>query len=412
MTNSAPDRLRILHIVPYFNPAWAYGGPVRVAYELNKRLVERGHDVLIYTTDALDANFRSPAGEQLIDGVKVRRFPNLSNAMAWNRLFIPLGFGQRLAHLMKEFDVIHLHEFRTLQNVYALPGLRRFKLPYIVMPQGGLPPELGRTTLKHIYDAVYGRRLLRNASRLHALTNMEAEQYRALGVPERRIIIIPNGIDVTAYDFEVDVKAFKRQWDIPENRPVVGFLARLNRIKGPEFLVDAFAHVLKVHPDAILMLAGPDDGVQAEIGSQIERLGISSAVRFVGYIGDDRTKAAAYRASDVYVLPSRYEIQGITVMEALLNATPTITTDRCGLSTRLVSEKVAQSVTFGDVNALVEAILNVLADPAWARAQAERGRRLMVEEFNWDTLADQWIDVYRMCIAEAAAGQTDRLQGA
>ncbi len=402
MSTTAPERLRILHIVPYFNPAWAYGGPVRVAYELNKRLVERGHDVLIYTTDALDSRQRSPAGEQVIDGVKVRRFPNLSNDLAWNRLFIPLGFGWRLAQLMRQFDVIHLHEFRTLQNAYALPGLRRHRLPYIVMPQGGLPPELGRTMVKHIYDVLYGRRLLRNASRLHALTEMERQQYRALGIPDWRIIIIPNGIDIAAYDFEVDVAEFKRRNNIPEGRPVVGFLARLNRIKGPEFLVDAFAEVLKYHSDAILMLAGPDDGVQAEIEAQIDRLGIREAVRFVGYIGDERSKAAAYRASDVYVLPSRYEIQGITVMESLLNATPTITTDRCGLATRLVEAGVARAVPFGCTTALVKAITEVLSNPAQARAEAERGRQLMVKSFNWDTLTDQWIEVYRTCIVEAS----------
>jgi glycosyltransferase involved in cell wall biosynthesis len=402
MKTAAPERLRILHIVPYFNPAWAYGGPVRVAYELNKRLVERGHDVLIYTTDALDSSQRSPAGEQIIDGVKVRRFPNLSNRMAWNRLFVPLGFGRNLARLMSQFDVIHLHEFRTLQNAYALPGLRRFHLPYIVMPQGGLPPELGRTAIKHVYDALYGRPLLRNASRLHALTDMERHQYLALGFHDRRIIVIPNGIDVTAFDFEADVAEFKRRHDIPERRPVVGFLARLNRIKGPEFLVDAFAHVLSACPDTILMLAGPDDGVQSEIEAQIDRLGIREAVRFVGFVADEQTKSAAYRASDVYVLPSRYEIQGITVMEALLNATPTITTDRCGLASRLVEAGVARAVSFGDREALIKEIVDVLSHPAQARAEAERGRQLMVEGFNWDILTDQWIEVYRTCIVEAA----------
>ncbi len=402
MSTSAPDILHILHIVPYFNPAWAYGGPVRVAYELNKRLVERGHDVLIYTTDALDSECRSPAGEQVIDGVKVHRFPNLSNKLAWNRLFIPMGFGRGLPRLMSRFDVIHLHEFRTLQNVFALPGLRKHKLPYIVMPQGGLPPELGRTHIKHVYDALYGRRLLHNASRLHALTEMERQQYLSLGVPDSRIIIIPNGIDVTAYDFEVDVAAFKRQHDLPEGRPVVGFLARLNRIKGPEFLVEAFARVLEHQPDAVLMLAGPDDGVKSELEAQIDGLGICERVRFVGYIGDNETKAAAYRACDVYVLPSRYEIQGITVMEALLNAVPTITTHRCGLASRLVDDGVARAVAFGNVEELVQNIVHLLSHPAEAKAQAERGRRLMVQNYNWDALADQWIEVYRTCIAEAA----------
>ncbi|HEC22988.1 MAG TPA: glycosyltransferase, partial [Chloroflexi bacterium] len=289
---------------------------------------------------------------------------------------------------------------RTLQNAYALPGLRRHNLPYIVMPQGGLPPELRRTAIKYIYDAFYGRRLLREASRLHALTELERQQYLALGLPDGKIIVIPNGIDVTAYEFEVDVAAFKRRYNIPEGRPVVGFLARLNHIKGPDFLVDAFAEVLRHKPDAILMLAGPDDGVLDELEAQIDRLGIRQAVRFTGFIGDEETKAAAYRASDVYVLPSRYEIQGITVMESLLNAVPTITTDRCGLATTFVESGIGRVVPFGDVDALAGEIVYLLDHPAEAKAQAEYGRQYMKENFNWDTLADRWIEVYRTCIAE------------
>jgi glycosyltransferase involved in cell wall biosynthesis len=397
--------------VPYFNPAWAYGGPVRVAYELNRRLVERGHDVLIYTTDALDSSDRSTAGLQTVDGVKVRRFPNLSNQMAWNRLFVPMGFGRGLAELMRNFDVIHLHEFRTLQNVWALPGLRKHKLPYIVMPQGGLPPELGRTFIKYFYDAFYGRPLLRRASRLHALTEMERQQYLGLGLPESRIIIIPNGIDVTTFDLEVDVAAWKRRYDIPEGRPVVLFLARLNRIKGPEFLVAAFAEVLKQEPDALLVLAGPDDGVQGEIEAQIDELGIRHAVRFTGYISGEEDKAAAYRAADVYVLPSRYEILGITVLESLLNSTPTITTNRCGLALQLDQDGVAEVVHFGDVEALAGRILAVLRDPEPFKAQARQGREYVIQHFNWDTLTDRWVKVYRQCIAEAESEGHSRARG-
>jgi glycosyltransferase involved in cell wall biosynthesis len=394
------EHLRILHIVPYFKPAWAYGGPVRVVYELSKRLIERGHEVLVYTTDALDAHSRSEAGEQIIDGVRVRRFRNLSNRLAWNRLFIPLGFGGRLAQTMQRFDVIHLHEFRTLQNVYALPALHKAGRPYILMPHGGLPPELGRKGVKRIYDLLYGQRLLEGAARLHALTEMERQQYLALGLPDSRIIIIPNGIDVTAFDHGADASAFKRQYGVRDDQPVVGFLGRLNSIKGPEFLVEAFAQVLAHKPNAVLMLVGPDDGAQRELESQVDRLGIREAVRFTGYIGDNERKAAAYRAFDLYVLPSRYENQSTTVLESLLNATPSILTDRCGLTPQLVQSGVARAVPFGDVEALAREIMDILENRDRARAQAEHGRRYVVEHFNWETLTDQWIEVYRACVQE------------
>ena len=295
------DRLRILHIVPYYSPAWPYGGPVRAIYELTQRLVQRGHAVTVYTTDALDSSHRAESGEHTIEGVTVRRSPNWSNTLAWNRLFFPRGFRRELRQTAHQFDVAHLTEFRTMQNAEALPILRRHRLPYIMMPQGSLPPELGRTAIKRAYDLLVGRSLLQQAAILHALTEMERDQYAALGISRNRIFISPNGIDVSAFDLDdVDVAAFKRQHRIPEERPVVGFLARLNHIKGPEFLVDAFAQMLRVRPDAILMLVGPDDGVKSEIEAQIRRLGIGDMVRFVGYIGDHEVDAAcAFAANQV-----------------------------------------------------------------------------------------------------------------
>jgi glycosyltransferase involved in cell wall biosynthesis len=408
MSSSSLDRLRLFHVTPYYSPAFAYGGTIRAAYELCKRLAGRGHEVTVYTTDALDAAHRASPSEEVIGGVRVRRFRNLSNALAWNRLFVPLGLWRGLADTMQGYDVVHLHEFRSIPNAIALNALRRTHKPYIITSQGGLPAELGRTSYKRVYDAAFGTALLQSASRLHALTQMEADQYVGLGVEQERIVILPNGIEVDAFDFEVDVEAFKRQWGIPLGRRVVGFLARLSPIKAPEFLVAAFVEVLKVYPDAVLMLAGPDDGAQTGIEAQIDRLGIREAVRFVGYIADDRTKAAAYRASDVYVLPSRYEIQGITPLEALLNCVPTIATDRCGLASYLASHDMAQIVPFGDVAALAQQIIDVLNEPAKYKAQAERARRDVIENFDWEVLVDRWEEVYRACIVEPVQEHTAR----
>jgi glycosyltransferase involved in cell wall biosynthesis len=408
MSAQPPDHLRILHIIPYYSPAWSYGGPVRAIYELTHRLVQRGHEVTVYTTDALDASHRADAGVHELEGVIVHRFPNWSNTLAWNRLFFPRGFRRSVKQTVSQFNIAHLNEFRTVQNAEVLPLLRRHRLPYVIMPQGSLPAELGRTAFKRVYDSLVGASLLKQAARLHALNEMERDQYVALGLAPNRIWVSPNGIDVSAFDLEdVDVPAFKRQHNIPEGRPVVGFLARLNHIKAPEFLVDAFADVLQALPDAILMLVGPDDGVKSEIQEQIRRLGIGDMVRFVGYIGDQRAKAAAYRASDVYVLPSRYEIQGITLLEALLNRVPTITTDRCGLSSGLAAAGAAHVVPFGDVPALAEQILWVLNNSAEARREAEQGRSFVVKHFDWEVLTDEWCDVYRSCIEESKVKRTD-----
>lgn len=389
--------LRIVQIVPYYAPAWAYGGSTRVVYELTRRLAARGHMLTVCTTDALDSHGRLPAGEHQVEGITVMRVANLSNDLAWRRLFIPPGFGAEARRALHGADVAHLHEVRSLLNAQALPALRREGVPYIITPHGGLPIELNRPGAKRLYDALVGRRLLAGACRLHALTGMERDQALAMGVPAERIALIPNGIDFGIAEAAADVPRFKRRYDVLEGAPVVAYLGRLNAIKGVDVLVEAFPAVLNACPDAVLVIAGPDDGLRPALEAQVDRLGIRDAVRFTGMLESERVKAAAYRAADAYVLPSRYENQPTTVLEALLCEAPCVVSDRAGLSHQLAAADVATVAPGEDAPALAAAIAGVLHHPQEARERARRGRDYVRREFDWEAVVDRWEAVYRAC---------------
>jgi len=71
--------MKILQVIPYFPPAYAFGGPVNVAYNYSKMLIKRGHETVICTTDAKDLSSRiegNPNGFD--DGLEVHRFKNIS----------------------------------------------------------------------------------------------------------------------------------------------------------------------------------------------------------------------------------------------------------------------------------------------------------------------------------------------
>ncbi|HET9509357.1 MAG TPA: glycosyltransferase, partial [Gaiellaceae bacterium] len=69
--------MRILQVTPYFAPAWAYGGPPRVMFDYAVGLAARGHQVDVLTTDVLDAEHRATPAAEVMDGVRVRRLPNV-----------------------------------------------------------------------------------------------------------------------------------------------------------------------------------------------------------------------------------------------------------------------------------------------------------------------------------------------
>ena len=74
--------MKIVHIIPYFYPAWAYGGTCRAAWELARALVRKGQSVVVYTTDALDENSRSTPASVVVDGVEIHRVRNISNHLS------------------------------------------------------------------------------------------------------------------------------------------------------------------------------------------------------------------------------------------------------------------------------------------------------------------------------------------
>src|SRR4029078_8104636 len=132
---------RVLHVAPYYEEAWAYGGIPRVVSRLARGLARRGHRVTVCTTDVCDATSRLPAERRGgAGGVELRVFPNLSNHLAYHwQLFTPRGLGEALREIAAELDVAHLHGCHHLPGAIAARALARAGVPYVLSPNGTAP---------------------------------------------------------------------------------------------------------------------------------------------------------------------------------------------------------------------------------------------------------------------------------
>src|SRR4051812_47963716 len=115
--------MRVLFVIPYFYDAWAYGGQPRSAFEMAKSLVARGHSVEVLTTDSGGRERLKTAADavtRVVDGITIRYYRNLSNAMAFHqRVFLPLKFFREVGHRVRGADVVHIHELRSSLSVAA-----------------------------------------------------------------------------------------------------------------------------------------------------------------------------------------------------------------------------------------------------------------------------------------------------
>ena len=384
--------MKILQVVPYFPPAHAFGGPVKVAYQVSRELMKRKHEVVVYTSDAGDFGSRlTMNSDKYVDGIKVHYFRNLALMPVKKfKLFITPQLVSRAKEEVDKFDVVHLHEYRTIQNIFIVHYAKKYGVPYVLQAHGSLPRIMAKQRLKWIYDVLFGYRLLRGASKVIALSRMEAEQYRGMGVPEEKIAIIPNGIDLSEYTHLPPKGSFKKKFNIDEDEKIVLYLGRIHRVKGIDILVKAFANIVEKLDDVKLVVVGPDDGYLGELKALIKALKMTDNVLITGpFYGKD--KLEAYVDADVYVLPSRYETFPMTILEAVACRMPIILTENCGIM-EYFRDRVGLVVK-PTPKSLVDTLLKILQDEELSDV-FRRNCEKVIEDFDVSKTILQLEEVY------------------
>jgi glycosyltransferase involved in cell wall biosynthesis len=171
----------------------------------------------------------------------------------------------------------------------------------------------------------------------------------------------------------------------PEAPPRVLFVGRFDRHKGGDLAIDAFREIGAASPRAELLFAGPDRGfddgrgrtfsLEQYLAERIPDEAVRARVRRLGALPPAELAALRGRAS-VVVVPSRYEVFGMTAMEALASGAPLVAARVGGLAETLRSGENALCFEAGDAGDLAQRVLEVLANPGLAARIAEGGRRL------------------------------------
>jgi len=384
--------LKILQVTPYFAPAWAYGGPPRVVYELSRELVRRGHTVTVVTTDACDQGSRIAELHEVLDGIEVYRFRNLSNYLAWSgQAFFP-------THLPSFFrripvcDVIHLHMFRTVLNIFARKFALRSDIPYLLSAHGSLPRIARRQTLKTLFDWTEGHKLLRDARGLLALSSAEKTDYESAGVMGSKITVISNGVDARSFEELPQPGAFSRSCGLDGKR-LITYVGRLNSRKGLDGLLFAFRDIANSHNDVRLVIAGPDDGYRYRLVKLAERHSLSDRVLFPGFLSPTR-KLSLLVDSELVVYPAAREPFGLVPFEAILCGKPVVVSEDSGCAEILEVAKAAFTVPPGDVELLRDALLVALKGDSTTADMVDRGKALIAERLNWARVAGAFEQVY------------------
>ncbi len=361
--------MKILHVIHSLRIA--EGGPPRIAAGLCRYLARLGHEVTVLGTSG-----QEPDAKQLgLEGISTLR------ALATPPGQTPTSF---VAAEAPAFDVVHFHGVWNTQATKLAGLLRQKGTPYVIMPHGMLDfwSMAQKRLKKTIYLRLFEGRMLSGAAKLHLGNHYELKAIEALGIKTPHFIL-PNGVDAEEFETLPEAGAFRRRLTHPQGT-LVSYLARIHYKKGADLLVPAFCRVAKDFPEATLVVAGPDNGLQAELEAHVKATGRGEQVLFPGMLdGEDRL--ALLQDTDIFTLPSRQEGHPMSIVEAAYMGKPCLATQECHVP-ELEEAKAAEFVEL-TVDSVEAGLRRLLEDEGHRRTLAERARAYAREHWTWSTIS-------------------------
>jgi glycosyltransferase involved in cell wall biosynthesis len=357
------------------------GGMAERTFQMSRSLANAGAKCTVLTIDTGHDTARAEA----LDPAALIALPLL-----WRRFYVPRMTWSLIKKLVDEADIVHLMGHWGFLNAVVYLAARRAGKPYVVCPAGSLP-LFGRSRwLKKVYNLLIGRAIIRQASGWIAVTKDEASQFQSYGIQTSQVTVIANG--VCEEDFPViDVEAFRIKYQLPDAH-VILFMGRLNAIKGPDLLLNAFALMLNHIEGYHLVFAGPNEGMQADLMKLASDAGLSHRVHFLGFVAGAE-KTAAYRLARLLVVPSRQEAMSIVALEAGVCGTPVMLTDQCGFSAiRDIDPNLEVPAT---VQGISEGLVHILSHPDLLNRAATNFRTWILERYTWSSMVPEYLNLYQ-----------------
>ena len=215
------------------------------------------------------------------------------------------------------------------------------------------------------------------------------------GLPPEAVTCVRSALDARPYRVHADKVSLRTGLGLAPDTRVVGIVAQLIPRKGHRHLLAALPEVLKEQPNLQVLVFGRGP-MEAELRQDITERGLGDRVRLMGFRDDLPDLLGGL---DLLVHPADMEGLGVSLLQAAAAQVPIIAT-RAGGMPEVVHDGVnGLLIDPGDVAGLAGAMKRLLADPSLRERMGQAGRRLVLEEFSVDTMAQGNLAVYRKVLA-------------
>jgi glycosyltransferase involved in cell wall biosynthesis len=372
--DSNKRKISVLHLIG----ALDVGGAERNLVGLATALSSLGLEVTVATVSK-----RGKLADKLeASGIEVK------NIGFRTRYFIA-GFG-RLVSLLREkrIDVLHTHLYQA--GILGRMAGTVARVPAVVTTEHAL------TSWKKRRHILLERMLIPFTDRYHATCTAVIEnRIRVDGLPKKKLVLIPNGVDTTVFYPKPKPVALRHSLGADKAK-VFGTVARLTPVKGIEFLLKASQKVLKEVPDSRVFIVG-DGPLKEKLMNYAAELGISEKVKFFGQRDE---VPELIHMMDVFVLSSLREGLPLSLLEASACGKPIVATRVGGNSDIVIDGVTGFLVPQEDSDSLAEKILMLLRDDSLAGQMGQQARKIVEREFSFEAVAKKTAQSYMELLAQ------------
>lgn len=256
------------------------------------------------------------------------------------------------------------------------------------------------------------RRAMRSFVHRYIAVSRDIERYLAAGiqVDPARVTQIYNGVDTDKFCPLVgDRKWLSAMLSWPHDAIIIGTVGRMEAVKDPLNLAQAFIEVARIMPELRhrlrLVMIG-DGKLHAQVSAHLQSAGLLAQCWLPGARGD---VPDILRELDVFVLPSLAEGISNTILEAMATALPVVATNTGGNPELIEDGHSGILVPAADANALALAIMDYVRKPALRKQHSRRARELALQRFSLTNMVQSYTGVYRQLLANRRADRATAL---
>ncbi len=321
-----------------------------------------------------------------IDGVEKLLFLQKSR--------LDLSVTKKIAETVKSggFDILHTHGARA--NFVAVFLKKRLSVPIITTLHSDYLLDFESPLKKLVFTPLSAFALRRIPYRA-AVSDEFSRMLTCRGFDPNSTFTVYNGLDLP------EKLPPKHVFD--PSAPVIGCVARLDRVKGVDVLLRAAAQTVREVPDALFLFAG-DGSEKKQLLKLTKELHLEKNVRFLGHLDNI---SEFYTQIDINVIPSRSESFPYSMLEGASFAIPTVASRVGGIPDFIKDEKTGLLFPSEDAHALASAIIRLINDRVLADSLGENAQRLLGSDFSSKNTGAAYEKIYRSVLTRERERKRD-----